>query len=168
MLSVTERVFKVLALVLQKYNYNPRSGTVENFLFLFLFKLKWNISFTCLAELFVIPRSTLQTNFNLILEILFIGTKSWIYWPSRQEINANMPPCFSGELAKTRLIIDCTEIETSSPQNLQEQALLYSSYKHSHTVKFLIGKSSLIRDSESARNILAILGCFLLINYVSL
>lgn len=41
--------------------------------------------------------------------------------------------------AKSRVIIDCTEIFIERPRNVRTQALTWSDYKHNNTVKFLVG-----------------------------
>jgi len=38
-----------------------------------------------------------------------------------------------------RVIVDCTEIQVETPSNFQQQGNTWSSYKHSNTVKYLIG-----------------------------
>ena len=54
-------------------------------------------------------------------------------------IDKNMPTQFREKYPSTRIILDCTEIFIQRPSNLTSQSMVFSSYKHHTTVKFLIG-----------------------------
>ena len=49
-----------------------------------------------------------------------------------------MPKLFK-RFPKTRVILDCTEIEVEAPESLHMRAMFYSDYKHHNTYKALIG-----------------------------
>lgn len=63
-----------------------------------------------------------------------------IYWPSKEEIIANITYCFK-KFPNTRIILDCTEIPVQKPKCLTCRFKLYSNYKSILTLKFLIGIS---------------------------
>ena len=45
-------------------------------------------------------------------------------WPSRQQIRKTMPECFA-VYPKTRVIIDCTELNTQMPASLVINSQMY-------------------------------------------
>lgn len=51
-----------------------------------------------------------------------------------------MPRCFRG-FEKTRVVVDCTEIEVSKTNCSKCNIMTYSQYKNHHTIKFMIGIS---------------------------
>lgn len=50
-----------------------------------------------------------------------------------------MPDSFKQHHPNCTFIIDCTEIKTEAPSDLEQQHFLYSHYKGTHTLKFLVG-----------------------------
>ena len=60
-------------------------------------------------------------------------------WPSKNEIQNNMPDAFHLLYPATRVILDCTELFVQTPTSLLLQSELYSSYKSNTTLKGLIG-----------------------------
>lgn len=66
--------------------------------------------------------------------------KSLIIWPERSVSLKTIPDCFKQSfLDKTTIIIDCFEIKCQKPSNLLTAAQAWSNYKHSDTIKYLIG-----------------------------
>lgn len=64
-----------------------------------------------------------------------------ITWPSRNAIDSEMPEVFREKFPRTRVIIDCTEIKTETPNSLQLKSVMYSDYKSHMTWKALVGIS---------------------------
>lgn len=61
-----------------------------------------------------------------------------IPWPSKNEINSNMPLCFKN-YSDTRIIINCIEIPLMKPKHLSDSIVTYSQYKSTYTAKFITG-----------------------------
>lgn len=71
---------------------------------------------------------------------MYCRLKSFIVWPSREDLRNTMPSCFLEHFGKkVTVIIDCFEIFIEKPSNLDAQASTWSNYKHHNTVKYLIG-----------------------------
>lgn len=62
-----------------------------------------------------------------------------LFWPSKAAIQSNMPDCFKLRYPNTRVILDCTEIKTETPESTKAKSLLYSNYKSHMTWKVLVG-----------------------------
>ena len=61
-----------------------------------------------LADRFQISKSTASTTFHEVLEVLFVRTKSMVYWPERPELVMSMPMSFRVKFGtKITTIIDC-------------------------------------------------------------
>lgn len=65
--------------------------------------------------------------------------KSFIYWPTQQEILSYYPDCFKQYDGCVRCIIDCTEIRVQRLSLALTDNAVYSQYKSSPTLKVLIG-----------------------------
>ena len=74
-----------------------------------------------------------------MVEILFNFARKYIWWLSRAEVDKTMPSSFRKYFPNTRVIIDATEIRTEIPKSVRAAVLKYSSYKHYHSLKVLIG-----------------------------
>lgn len=108
-------------------------------LLLTLMKLKTGLTFTALSVMFSIHRTTAQRIFIDILQQLNILLKKFIFWPSKNSVRATLPEAFEKNYPETRVILDCTEVNTEVPPEVKERVLMYSEYKHHHTVKFMVG-----------------------------
>ena len=64
-----------------------------------------------------------------------------VTWPSKSVIKNTMPNKFRKKYPDCRVIIDCTEFFTETPQSLINKSLLYSHYKSHMTYKALLGIS---------------------------
>lgn len=62
-------------------------------------------------------------------------------WPDRNVIKDNMPDSFKRRYPNCRVIIDCTEIYTETPQSVSNKGRMYSDYKSHMTWRVLIGIS---------------------------
>lgn len=128
-------------IVVQAFNVqgNEKTTNISNKLLLFLMKLKLNLTFSSLAVLFGLLRTTCSRHFVLILSILHAKVRPVIYWPSRSTTELMMPDCFKHDCVKCRVIIDCTEVSCAAPNTVHEKVRMYSNYKGTYTAKFLVG-----------------------------
>ncbi|XP_033745805.1 uncharacterized protein LOC117331295 [Pecten maximus] len=62
-----------------------------------------------------------------------------MFWPSKEAVQSNMPATFRRRYPNTRVILDCTEIRTETPESTRAKSLLYSNYKSHMTWKVLVG-----------------------------
>ena len=111
----------------------------EDQLCMFYHKLKTNATNTVLAVTFDIDETLVSKIFKHMVEILFQFSKRFLYWFSKSEVQKTMPSSFRKHFPKTRVIIDATEIRTQIPKSVRSAVLKYSSYKHYHSLKVLIG-----------------------------
>ena len=138
--GVSKNVFSLLLHCLpSKIHLVDTQLSWENKLLLFLMKLKGNLTYRALGSLFNIASSTASRIFTTILNLLYTATESWIFWPSRLAIKSTMPSSFKKHYPNCRVIIDCTEIKCEKPPGVDKQVKMYSNYKGTWTVKFLIG-----------------------------
>lgn len=115
-----------------------RLSVKERILMVFI-KFKQDFSFIVLSILFKsITAETCRALYNSTIPLLAHIFKALIYWPTKQEILANMPLCFNNFL-DTTVVLDCTEISVQVPKCLACRIRLYSNYKGTFTLKFMIG-----------------------------
>ncbi|KAL3242533.1 hypothetical protein MRX96_021041 [Rhipicephalus microplus] len=112
--SVTVTVFSMLLNLLPEQRYRSSDVTKEDRLVLFLMKLR------------------------VTLDCLSVKLRKWVFAPPRCAIKDTLPECFVQHYPKSTFIIDCTEIRTETPMDPEAQHYLYSHYKGSYTLKFLI------------------------------
>ncbi|XP_049267200.1 uncharacterized protein LOC119375335 [Rhipicephalus sanguineus] len=112
--------------------------TVENKLLIFLMKMKLGISFSAVATLFGVHEKTASRAFYTVLHTLVEITRDWIYKPPVTDIMLSQPSCFKANYPQCTLIIDCTELKTETPPEVRQQHMLYSPYKGTYTLKFLV------------------------------
>lgn len=105
-----------------------------------LMKLRLNHSFKDLAYRFDIGEKTASRIFYSYLRAIYYAVGE-IEWPENEAIRDSMPKSFKKSYGNSVVaIIDCFEIFTEKPADLEISAMFYSFYKSHHTVKFLIGK----------------------------
>lgn len=136
--GVTMEVFALLLSLLTARAERSCDPPLSDKLLLFLMKLKLGISYSSLAVLFCVNRTTASRHFNSILRSLSTATQKWIYRPPSSVIQARLPDSFKLHYPRCSMIIDCTEVRTEQPSTVEQQRALYSHYKGSYTVKFLI------------------------------
>lgn len=150
MRAFTGTTFAVLDVLVEAYDLvmreNPKcpllsvgrvSPTRERIV-LTLCKLKLGLSFVCLGAMSGVCERTACNYFISTIAVLACALKQAVYWPSKEEILANIPQCFK-KFKNTRVVLDCTEIQVQKPKCLSCRTHLYSSYKGAHTVKVCIG-----------------------------
>jgi len=94
-----------------------------------------------LALLFGIHPSTVSRYFVTWLSVLRDVLRAEMPSPSRDQIDACMPPSFKQFDDHISTIIDTTNINTEVPSDKQAQRALWSEYHHHTGVKFLLGIS---------------------------
>nr|XP_050039136.1 uncharacterized protein LOC126536277 [Dermacentor andersoni] len=136
--NVSKVVFAMLLSILPPSSERKCDVTAENRLLLFLMKLKLGISYSSLAILFSVSETSASRHFKSVLKTLAVATKQWIFRPPSRVIEATMPDSFKLHYPGCTMIIDCTEIRTEQPPTVQQERVLYSNYKGSYTLKFLV------------------------------
>lgn len=116
-----------------------KTGISKRNVFLVLRKLRHNESFTILGDCFGISRQRAGIIFSTSIIKIAEVLKPFIYWPEPTYIKFNLPLQFKHKFRNEQVIIDCFEIFIKKPSKVLDQALSWSSYKHSNTIKYLIG-----------------------------
>lgn len=97
----------------------------KNNLLITLTKLKTGLSFTALSVLFNIHRTSAHRIFVKHIQQLNILLKNFIFWPLKSTIQASLPESFKRHYPETRVIIDCTEVNTEIPPEVNQRVLMY-------------------------------------------
>ena len=109
-------------------------------LLLCLIRLRLGVSVMDLSKCFQVSKTTVSRLFLDMLEVLYVYLKPLINAPERPELQISIPQCFIDSFErKITVIIDCFELYIDQPKNLIARNLTWSSYKHHHTAKYLIG-----------------------------
>lgn len=111
----------------------------ENRLLLFLMKIKTDLTFSAIAVLFDVHRTTVSRVFFSVLKYLSAATQNFVFWPKKSVVMRSMPQCFKPNYENTRVIIDCTEFRIQCPSKVDNRIFCYSHYKKGFTAKLLIG-----------------------------
>ena len=109
--------------------------------FLVLMRLRLGLLLEDLAFRFCISKSTCSSIVDVWIDYLSVKLDFLVSWPSREIVNETMPSQFQEKHSDCRVIIDCTEINTETPQSLANKSLMYSNYKSHMTWKALLGIS---------------------------
>lgn len=104
-----------------------------------LMRLKLGLVLEDLCFRFSVSKATCSRIVNKWINHLYIHLSFLVYWPTRGQINATMPADFRKSFPRTRVVIDCTELFTETPQSLADRSLMYSHYKSHMTWKALVG-----------------------------
>ena len=110
----------------------------EEHLLLVLMKLKLGLLHTDLAFCFGLELCDVSRIYSKWVKALSRAMKFLIIWPGRQALRKNLPRCFKN-YKNCVCIIDCSEIKIERSFNLNSRAQTWSNYKHSNTIKYLIG-----------------------------
>ena len=120
----------------------PVKKTMDKFqlLIMTLMRLRLNLPLQLLSYEFGVHQSTISRLFAETIDIMFVRMEPFILWPEREQLRKTMPMQFRKHFGtKVSVIIDCFEVFMERPSNLLARAKTWSSYKHHHTAKFLIG-----------------------------
>lgn len=122
----------------EKLEIERFSMPLKERIMLTMMKLKLDLSFRTLSVFFQCSATTSQNYFHDVIRKLSRVLSVLIRWPDKEEIMRNMPQCFN-KYKKTRIVLDCTEVQTEKTNCLKCRISTYSHYKGRNTVKFLIG-----------------------------
>ncbi|XP_041959608.1 uncharacterized protein LOC121718606 [Alosa sapidissima] len=110
--------------------------------YLVLMKLRLGLTHTDLSYRFHCSVGTVSAVFQDWLNVMAHRLKCLIHWPTKQEVQNNLPAMFKCHpFDSVRCIIDCSEVFVDRPTSLDARALTYSNYKSHNTIKFLIAVS---------------------------
>ena len=70
--------------------------------------------------------------------------EEFLAWPDRGTVTWTLPKCFEKKFRDCICIIDCSEVFIERPKNLIARAQTWSNYKHSNTIKYLVGLLQLV------------------------
>lgn len=139
MTSVSRNVFALLLRLFPNHPARKSEMPLEDKILLVLIKLKTGLPFNSIAAFYNIHERTAARIFDNIITHIYETTKDWIIFPSKNAIQDTMPSSFKAHYPNCRIIIDCTEMRTETPPTVQQRVHMYSNYKSSFTVKYLIG-----------------------------
>lgn len=115
------------------------SSSVRERIVLCFIKLKTNMSFVCLADLFNVSNDTVSRAFAQMITLLSEALKPLIYFPTVEENKANMPIAFvKYGYQNVRTTIDCSEVKIQAMKCTNCRISTYSPYKKDYTMKFMI------------------------------
>ncbi|XP_064467110.1 uncharacterized protein LOC135378135 [Ornithodoros turicata] len=109
----------------------------EDAILLTFVKLYHYMSFSLLAVLFGVHRTTVSNIFKESVQILAAVLQHAIFQPTKEAVLACLTKYFQ-RFSSTRMILDCTEIPLQQPTDLASRLLTYSHYKKTHTVKWVV------------------------------
>lgn len=115
------------------------SGVDKRNVLVILRKIRHNESLTILGDAFGISRQRAGNIFTSDIVKIATCLQPFIYWPEPTYIKRNLPLQFKHKFKEVQVIIDCFENSIGKPGKPVDQALSWSQYKHSNTVKYLIG-----------------------------
>ena len=110
-------------------------------LFMYLSWLKNVFTLSHVSFLFQTPKATISRYNITWTNFLYFSLDSIPIWPTREQINEEMPEIFKRTYPCTRCILDCTELYSQRPSSLSTHSPLYSHYKSHVTYKGLTGVS---------------------------
>lgn len=152
----SREIFDVIFETMDKFELNYYAGwevkkiSKQEQLLVTLMKLRINLPHEDLAVRFNCGGATItnivMTWLHAFHQVFFLQLMKVI--PSRKRNQACLPSAFSS-FTNCRIIIDCTEIYTAVPKNMEKQRLTYSSYKHRNTWKVLVGVGVITYVSEA-------------------
>lgn len=106
---------------------------------LVLMKLRLNLLHADLALRFKISNALVVSILSTWIPFLGFELKSFIRWPSLENIFGYYPNCFQCIKGLVLCIIDCTEFFTDNPSLAEANSKFYSNYKSHTTAKVLVG-----------------------------
>ena len=139
--GLTSEQFNALWNFLQPEICTPaRKGiNQKNELFVVLVRCRLGLQYEDLAVRIGISRQTVSRIFEGWITFLHDMACKIDLWPSIKYIDEYMPDNFKPSYARTRIVLDCTEIKVQSASNCDLQSMNFSSYKNCATVKGLVG-----------------------------
>ncbi|XP_035992033.1 uncharacterized protein LOC118562916 isoform X2 [Fundulus heteroclitus] len=131
---------EIVSILVPATSDNKKLLTPFQMLLLTCMRLRLDVSVYLLANMFFVSPSTVYRAFSDTISQLYTFLKNAIIWPDRDTLRKVMPHQFVQSFGnRVAVIIDCFEIFTERPSNVKACAQMFSSYKHNHTMKYLIG-----------------------------
>ncbi|KAJ8671172.1 hypothetical protein QAD02_002431 [Eretmocerus hayati] len=124
------------------HELHEMSGISLRDLYLVFKKIRLNQSFSILAYEFSMSKSEACRIFQKNVDTVAKYFKQLIVWPSRKNIQINLPIAFRYRFFRVESIIDCFEIEIEKPSDAMYQALSWSDYKGCNTDKRFLSITS--------------------------
>lgn len=112
---------------------------VDNRLLIFLMHMKCNLTFSALAPIFAVHRTTVSNIFYSVLSTLSQACSNFVYWPPKETVQETTPECFKPEYSNCTVIIDSTEFLVEQPPTIEQRCQFYSNYKKGYRIKVVIG-----------------------------
>ena len=103
-----------------------------------LIKIRRDYNNSHLAYLFGIDEGKVSRIFTAYAKYLGRVSQQLIVWPDKDLVQQNLPKSFK-KFPKTRIVIDATEFKMEKPYRPQAQKISWSNYKHTNTLKLLVG-----------------------------
>ncbi len=121
----------------------PQTGRVLSpfqMLFLTLMRLRLDLPIQHVAHLFHVDSKTVPETFSDTINVLNARLRPLLRWPGRDALHGSMPPQFVEAFGKrVAIILDCFEINTQRPSNLETQTQSFIHGQNSTTIKYLLG-----------------------------
>ena len=100
--------------------------SLENQLFLTLSKLRLNLQFETIAEIYRVSKTTANCVFWWWIDLIYEQLRFLIKWPDHDAAMETLPHVFRQYFPHLTGIIDCTEIFIHRPKTLKARAQVYS------------------------------------------
>ena len=130
----------ILSLIKDKVTLTWKQITHESHRLLVLMKIRLDVTNKDLAYRFRINCGMISKIHRSWLVILSKALQPLIAWPSRDALRQHLPSAFKC-YRNCVCIIGCTEICIVRLLNLEARVITWSNYKHTNTIKHLIGIS---------------------------
>lgn len=110
-------------------------------IYITLKKIRIDLPFQHIGDDFGISSSQAAKIFQKCVPRLSVFLRKLIFWPPAKTIKKCLPIAFRANYSDVQSIIDCFEIEVEKPSDPVKQALTWSEYKKSNTMKYLISST---------------------------
>ena len=138
MCGVSRSFFRQVLIILDGDITNSRSSSKEDKIMMFFMKIRHNLSYFVMSKIFLVHRTTISEIVENVLDSLYKEASIWSWWIPKGKVQATMPAVFKEHHPNTRAILDASEIKCEAPRDVRPQALCYSQYKSSCTMKYLV------------------------------
>lgn len=99
---------------------------------------KTGLSFEAVSTFFLVDPKVISKWFEKTIYELSEASKVGVFWIPKEKVQARLPNVFK---KNTRAILDCCEVDMSTPDSKINQQHCFSMNKGSHTMKFMIACS---------------------------